>query len=155
MSRTATFVFLIDERFYGVITAYVAGPDAAGYALHELAARAGAEGPRAGALADLRGAAGRRAGRGTVVQAALCAARSEPKANGVTTVALRAARLRCARVLGRPPIGTHFARRASRSAERRILPASSRSGSRRPLEAARDLVLHEALGEPRAQLAPR
>jgi hypothetical protein len=32
VNRTATFVFLIDERFYGVITAYVHGPDAAAFA---------------------------------------------------------------------------------------------------------------------------
>ena len=32
MNRTATFVFLIDDRFYGVITAYVHGPDAAAFA---------------------------------------------------------------------------------------------------------------------------
>jgi membrane peptidoglycan carboxypeptidase len=30
-SRTATFVFLIGDRFFGTITAYVAGKDAAGY----------------------------------------------------------------------------------------------------------------------------
>ncbi|HXX46883.1 MAG TPA: penicillin-binding transpeptidase domain-containing protein, partial [Myxococcota bacterium] len=32
VNRTATFVFLIDERYYGVITAYVHGPDAAAFA---------------------------------------------------------------------------------------------------------------------------
>jgi membrane peptidoglycan carboxypeptidase len=32
VNRTATFVFLIDDRFYGVITAYVHGPDAANFA---------------------------------------------------------------------------------------------------------------------------
>jgi membrane peptidoglycan carboxypeptidase len=32
VNRTATFVFLIDDRFYGVITAYVHGPDAAAFA---------------------------------------------------------------------------------------------------------------------------
>jgi hypothetical protein len=32
VNRSATFVFLIDERFYGVITAYVHGPDAAAFA---------------------------------------------------------------------------------------------------------------------------
>ncbi len=31
VNRTATFVFLIDDRFYGVITAFVHGPDAAGF----------------------------------------------------------------------------------------------------------------------------
>jgi hypothetical protein len=31
VSRTATFVFTLDERFYGVITAHVTGPAAAGY----------------------------------------------------------------------------------------------------------------------------
>jgi membrane peptidoglycan carboxypeptidase len=31
VSRTATFVFTLDERFYGVITAHVSGPAAAGY----------------------------------------------------------------------------------------------------------------------------
>jgi len=31
MSRTATFVFLIGDRFFGTVTAYVAGPEAAGY----------------------------------------------------------------------------------------------------------------------------
>lgn len=30
-SRTATFVFVIDDRFYGTITAYVEGPEAANY----------------------------------------------------------------------------------------------------------------------------
>lgn len=30
-SRTATFVFVIDDRFYGTITAYVDGPEAANY----------------------------------------------------------------------------------------------------------------------------
>jgi membrane peptidoglycan carboxypeptidase len=32
MSRTATFVFLIDQRFYGVVSAHVQGPEAARYA---------------------------------------------------------------------------------------------------------------------------
>ena len=32
VNRTATFVFVIDDRFYGVITAYVHGPDAAAFA---------------------------------------------------------------------------------------------------------------------------
>jgi membrane peptidoglycan carboxypeptidase len=31
INRTATFVFLIGDRFYGTITAYAAGPDAARY----------------------------------------------------------------------------------------------------------------------------
>jgi membrane peptidoglycan carboxypeptidase len=31
VSRTATFVFTIEERFYGVVTAHVSGPAAAGY----------------------------------------------------------------------------------------------------------------------------
>jgi membrane peptidoglycan carboxypeptidase len=31
VSRAATFMFMIDERFYGTITAYVAGPEAANY----------------------------------------------------------------------------------------------------------------------------
>jgi hypothetical protein len=31
VSRAATFVFMIDTRFFGSITAYVAGPDAAHY----------------------------------------------------------------------------------------------------------------------------
>jgi membrane peptidoglycan carboxypeptidase len=31
VNRTATFVFTIDERFYGVVTAHVTGPAAAGY----------------------------------------------------------------------------------------------------------------------------
>ena len=32
VNRTATFVFLIGDRFFGTLTAYVAGPKAAGYA---------------------------------------------------------------------------------------------------------------------------
>ena len=32
VNRTATFVFVIDDRFYGVVTAYVHGPDAANFA---------------------------------------------------------------------------------------------------------------------------
>jgi hypothetical protein len=32
VNRTATFVFLIDDRFYGVITAYVHGPEAGEFA---------------------------------------------------------------------------------------------------------------------------
>jgi hypothetical protein len=32
VSRTATFVFLIDQRFYGVVSAHVQGPEAARYA---------------------------------------------------------------------------------------------------------------------------
>ncbi len=31
VNRTATFIFVIDDRFYGVITAYVHGPDAASF----------------------------------------------------------------------------------------------------------------------------
>ena len=31
VSRTATFVFMIDERFFGTVTAYVAGPESAHY----------------------------------------------------------------------------------------------------------------------------
>jgi membrane peptidoglycan carboxypeptidase len=31
VSRAATFVFMIDARFFGTITAYVAGPEAANY----------------------------------------------------------------------------------------------------------------------------
>ena len=31
VNRTATFVFTIGERFYGVVTAHVTGPAAAGY----------------------------------------------------------------------------------------------------------------------------
>ena len=31
VNRTATFVFTLDERFYGVVTAHVGGPEAAGY----------------------------------------------------------------------------------------------------------------------------
>ena len=31
INRTATFAFFIDDRFFGVITAYVHGPEAAGY----------------------------------------------------------------------------------------------------------------------------
>ena len=31
VNRTATFVFTIGERFYGVVTAHVEGPAAAGY----------------------------------------------------------------------------------------------------------------------------
>jgi hypothetical protein len=31
VNRTATFVFFLGDRFYGVISAHVAGPDAAGY----------------------------------------------------------------------------------------------------------------------------
>jgi hypothetical protein len=31
VSRTATFVFFIGDRFFGVLTAYVPGPDAANY----------------------------------------------------------------------------------------------------------------------------
>jgi membrane peptidoglycan carboxypeptidase len=31
VSRAATFMFMIDERFFGTITAYVAGPEAANY----------------------------------------------------------------------------------------------------------------------------
>lgn len=32
VNRTATFIFVIDDRFYGVITAFVHGPDAASFA---------------------------------------------------------------------------------------------------------------------------
>ena len=32
VNRTATFVFLIDDRYYGVVTAFVHGPEAAGFA---------------------------------------------------------------------------------------------------------------------------
>jgi len=31
VNRTATFVFVIDDRYYGVITAFVHGPEAAGF----------------------------------------------------------------------------------------------------------------------------
>lgn len=32
VNRTATFVFLIEDRYYGVVTAFVSGPEAAGFA---------------------------------------------------------------------------------------------------------------------------
>ena len=71
VSRTATFVFFAGDRFHGVITAHVAGPESARLHLHELAARAGAEEPRAGARAGVRRGARRRHDRGEPLDPAL------------------------------------------------------------------------------------
>ncbi len=45
INRTATFVFFIGERFFGTLTAYVPGQQAAELFLHQLPSRAGAENP--------------------------------------------------------------------------------------------------------------